>query len=78
MECEERHVEGITPIDEAGTFLASIAKEIALNRRPIAPPCVLIVGGETTTVMDDKSGLGGPSQELALEWRSLWEALFTA
>ena len=51
---------------EAGIFLASIAKEIALNRRPIAPPCVLIAAGETTTVMDDKSGLGGPSQELAL------------
>ena len=51
---------------EAGTFLASIAKEIALNRRPIPPPCVLIAGGETTTKMDDKSGLGGPSQELAL------------
>ncbi|MBL7177230.1 MAG: DUF4147 domain-containing protein [Desulfobacteraceae bacterium] len=53
---------------EAGTFLASIAKEIALNRRPIAPPCVLIAGGETTTEMDDRSGLGGPSQELALSF----------
>lgn len=51
---------------EAGTFLATIAKEIALNHRPFVPPCVLIAGGETTTRVDDLSGQGGPSQELAL------------
>jgi glycerate-2-kinase len=51
---------------QAGTFLASVAKEVALNHRPISPPCVLITGGETTTRVDATSGLGGPSQELAL------------
>jgi len=51
---------------QAGTFLACVAKEVGLNQRPISPPCVLIAGGETTTKVDAQSGLGGPSQELAL------------
>ena len=51
---------------EAGTFLACVAKEIAANHRPVKPPCLLIAGGETTTTIDGHSGLGGPSQELAL------------
>jgi len=51
---------------EAGAFLASVAKEIALNHRPVSPPCVMITGGETTTRIDNTSGKGGPSQELAL------------
>jgi len=51
---------------EAGTFLACVAKEIAAYRRPLTPPCLLIAGGETTTTIDGRSGLGGPSQELAL------------
>ena len=51
---------------EAGTFLACIAKEIAAYHRPVKPPCMLIAGGETTTTIDGHSGLGGPSQELAL------------
>jgi glycerate-2-kinase len=51
---------------QAGTFLACVAKEVALNHRPISPPCVLIAGGETTTKVDTTLGLGGPSQELAL------------
>jgi len=53
---------------QAGTFLACVAKEIALNNRPIPPPCVLITGGETTTSIDGPCGLGGPSQELALSF----------
>ncbi len=53
---------------EAGTFLACVAKEITLNRRPVAPPCILIAGGETTTRIDGKAGVGGPSQELALSF----------
>jgi len=51
---------------EAGTFLATIAKEVAMNQRPLAPPCVIIAGGETTTAIEGPSGQGGPSQELAL------------
>jgi glycerate 2-kinase len=51
---------------EAGTFLACVAKEVALNRRPVAAPCLLIAGGETTTRIEGPCGEGGPSQELAL------------
>ena len=51
---------------EAGTFLACVAKEIILHGRPVHPPCVLIASGETTTKAAHASGLGGPSQELAL------------
>lgn len=51
---------------EAGTFLACVAKEIVLRGRPLHPPCILIASGETTTKAVNASGLGGPSQELAL------------
>lgn len=53
---------------EAGIFLASVAKEVQLNHRPVSPPCVLIASGETTPKIDTKAGLGGPSQELALSF----------
>jgi len=51
---------------EAGTFLATVAKEIAVNQRPMVPPCVLVAGGETTVTIAGPAGMGGPSQELAL------------
>lgn len=51
---------------DAGTFLAAVAKEIAMNHRPCSPPCLFITGGETTTKIEGNSGAGGPSQELAL------------
>jgi len=51
---------------EAGIILASIAKEIEEKNRPIKPPCVLILGGETTVTITGQSGKGGPSQELVL------------
>jgi len=52
---------------EAGIVLASIAKEIEKkNRRFIKPPCVLILGGETTVTITGQYGKGGPSQELVL------------
>ncbi|HKE28286.1 MAG TPA: DUF4147 domain-containing protein [Bryobacteraceae bacterium] len=50
----------------AGTFLGCIAREAALNGQPMAAPCLLIAGGETTTRIDGPAGEGGPSQELAL------------
>jgi glycerate-2-kinase len=50
----------------AGTFLASIVREVRLNDRPAAAPCLLIAGGETTTRIEGACGEGGPSQELAL------------
>jgi glycerate-2-kinase len=50
----------------AGTFLASIAREVRLNERPVPAPCLLLAGGETTTRIDGPCGEGGPAQELAL------------
>lgn len=50
----------------SGTFLACVAKEVAMNRRPVAAPCLLVAGGETTTRLEGLYGQGGPSQELAL------------
>lgn len=51
---------------EVGVALASIAKEIEKKGRPIKPPCVLILGGETTVAIAEQYGKGGPSQELVL------------
>jgi len=51
---------------EAGIVLAGIAKEIERKGEPLEPPCVLIVGGETTVTITEQPGEGGPSQELAL------------
>ena len=51
----------------AGIMMASIAREIYQTGNPIAPPCVLISAGETTTLILDNQcvkGHGGPSQEL--------------
>lgn len=52
---------------EAGTFFASIAKEIQEYGNPIQAPCVILSAGETTTrIADNKliTGHGGPGQEL--------------
>jgi glycerate-2-kinase len=66
---------------QAGTFLACVAKEVALSHRPFTPPCLMITGGETTTKIDGPSGLGGPSQELALGFAleiAKWDGLSIA
>lgn len=50
-----------------GTFMASIAREIQQNKGPIAPPCVVLSCGETTTLIlnnNEIKGHGGPSHEL--------------
>ncbi|MEM1540011.1 MAG: DUF4147 domain-containing protein [Candidatus Bathyarchaeia archaeon] len=51
---------------EVGIVLASIAKEVEKEGRPIRPPCFLIFGGETTVTLTGRTGTGGPSQELVL------------
>jgi glycerate 2-kinase len=52
---------------EAGAFMAAVAREAAASRFPVAPPCVIVCGGETTVKMhSQKTGGGGPSQEFAL------------
>jgi glycerate-2-kinase len=52
---------------DAGTIMASIAREIQAYGNPVAPPCVVLSSGETTTAIPDSSvirGHGGPGQEL--------------
>ena len=51
---------------EVGIVLASIAREVEERGRPIEPPCVLILSGETTVTITRSCGRGGPSQELVL------------
>ena len=50
---------------DAGSFLAAIAREINRCGQPIAPPCAVILGGETIVHLHGK-GKGGRNQELAL------------
>lgn len=52
---------------DAGTFFASLAREIQTYGNPVKPPCVILSSGETTTKITDNAkikGHGGPSQEL--------------
>ncbi|CDX53633.1 Hydroxypyruvate reductase [Mesorhizobium plurifarium] len=56
---------------DAGTFFASMAREIQTYGNPIKPPCVLLSSGEVTTLIPDNSvirGHGGPGQEMALSF----------
>ena len=50
---------------EAGSMLASIAREIRRSGQPVKPPCAVILGGETIVHLRG-SGKGGRNQELAL------------
>ncbi|MGC3953253.1 MAG: DUF4147 domain-containing protein [Propionicimonas sp.] len=52
---------------DVGTVLASIAREIQAYGNPIAPPCVVLVAGEATTLILDNAvieGHGGPGHEV--------------
>ncbi len=52
---------------DAGTFFASIAREIQKYGNPFEAPCVILSSGEVTTqITDNKTirGHGGPSQEM--------------
>jgi glycerate 2-kinase len=51
---------------ELGRTFGAIAAEILLNNRPLALPCVVIGGGETTVKIDGDAGEGGPNQEFAV------------
>ena len=50
---------------EAGSFLASIVREIKSSNNPVKAPCAIIAGGETVVHLTGK-GLGGRNQELVL------------
>jgi glycerate 2-kinase len=51
---------------ELGRFMAATAKQVAYDGHPIAPPCILIGGGESTVQVDNGNGQGGPNQEFAV------------
>lgn len=56
---------------DAGTFLASLAREIQTYGNPVKPPCVLLSSGEVTTqILDDSTikGHGGPGQEMTVSF----------
>jgi glycerate-2-kinase len=52
---------------ELARALVAIARQILSSGHPVAAPCVLIGGGETTVSFDlgAAGGLGGPNQEFA-------------
>lgn len=52
---------------DAGTFMASLARQIQTENGPFKAPCVVLSAGETTTRImpgDSITGRGGPSLEL--------------
>ncbi|GIW07408.1 MAG: hydroxypyruvate reductase [Dehalococcoidia bacterium] len=49
----------------AGRVLASVLREVRASGAPLAPPCCLVAGGETTVTVRG-GGRGGRNQELAL------------
>ena len=50
---------------EAGRVMAGIARQVVMHAQPLAPPCVLLSGGETTvTIRGD--GRGGRNVEFLL------------
>lgn len=56
---------------DAGTFFASIARQIQAYGTPVQAPCVLLASGEVTTTITDNDtiqGRGGPGQELVLSF----------
>jgi len=50
---------------QAGKFLGSILRQIAIQNQPIPRPACIVVGGETTVTIKG-NGVGGRNQELAL------------
>jgi hydroxypyruvate reductase len=50
---------------EVGKVMAAVARQVALHREPIAPPCVVLSGGETTVTVRG-TGRGGRNVEFLL------------
>jgi hydroxypyruvate reductase len=50
---------------DVGTVMAGIARQVAVHREPIAAPCVLLSGGETTVTVRG-TGRGGRNVEFLL------------
>ncbi|WP_276302398.1 glycerate kinase type-2 family protein [Halorussus lipolyticus] len=52
---------------EAAKTLAGVAEEVRASGNPLAPPAVVLSGGETTVTVR-RGGSGGPNLEFALSW----------
>jgi len=67
---------GITPLilgdaiegeaREMGIVMAGVARSVRAHGLPVAPPCVLLSGGEATVSLGRDAGQGGPNQEFAV------------
>lgn len=51
---------------QVGIVHAGIARQVVQYRQPIAPPCVILSGGETTVTVTGESGKGGRNSEFLL------------
>lgn len=51
---------------EVGIVHAGIARQVRQYSQPIAPPCVILSGGETTVTVTGKAGKGGRNSEFLL------------
>ena len=70
------HEQGIAPLilgdalegeaADMGTICAGIARSIAAHGQPVAPPAVLLSGGESSVTIAGPAGRGGRNAELAL------------
>ncbi|MEM1049564.1 MAG: glycerate kinase [Pseudomonadota bacterium] len=68
--------QGVTPIilgdtiegeaRDVGTVMAGIARQVRRHGQPMAPPAVLITGGETTVTVRGEAGRGGRNSEFLL------------
>jgi hydroxypyruvate reductase/glycerate 2-kinase len=57
-------IEGET--QQIAVAVAGVIRSILADRRPLAPPCCILSGGETTVTLDSHAGRGGRNQEFVL------------
>ena len=50
---------------QAGTILATVAREVLASGNPVSKPAGIVIGGETTVIVKGK-GIGGRNQEIPL------------
>ncbi|MGD1906361.1 MAG: glycerate kinase [Leptolyngbyaceae cyanobacterium] len=51
---------------QVGIVHAGIARQVVNHNQPIAPPCVILSGGETTVTVTGEAGKGGRNSEFLL------------
>lgn len=51
---------------EVAKVMAGIARSVHRYQQPLAPPCVILSGGETTVTVGPQAGQGGPNVEFLL------------